>query len=133
MAGIRAQIGELETLMNAKGYDGHFLCNSAHPGRLKESLYGHLGTSQREQTVAPFYLTTYSHWKDEDRPYVRCEFNIEYDPSKGFRVNGMEVTRANRFGIMKSIELRPSKNDEIPACEEANALVGQKKRTLKLN
>src|SRR5687768_1298005 len=119
MTGIRAQVDELETLINAKGYDGHFLCNSAHPGRLKESLYGHLRTSQREQTVAPFYLTTYSHWKDEDRPYVRCEFNIEYDPSKGFRVNGMEVTRANPFGIMKSIELRPSKNDEIPTREEA--------------
>ncbi len=133
MTRLSEQIKELETLLKGKGYDRHFLCNSAHPGRLKESLCDHLQTPEKERTVAPFHLTTYSHWKDEDSPYVRCDFKVHYDPSKGFRVNEMQVTRANQFGILKSMELHPGRNEDIPTSEEASALVGQKRRTLRIH
>jgi hypothetical protein len=124
---------ELETLMNAKGYDGHFLCNSAHPGKMKESLHAHLLETLQGQThVPPFYLTTYSHWKDEERPHVKCDFKMKYDSWQGFQVEKMEVTRANHFGTIKSVELRPNSNADIPTREKVNALVGQKKRSLKI-
>lgn len=133
MKRLRAHIDELETLMNSKGYDGHFLCNSAHPGKLRDSLYGHLlETLQGQAHVPPFYLTTYSHWKDEDRPYVKCDFKMKYDSWTGFRVERMEVKRANHFGTIKSFELRPNKNEDVPTREKVNELIGQKKRSLKL-
>ena len=133
MSRLSEQIKELETLLQGRGYGRHFLCNSAHPGRLNESLSDYLQTPENGRTVAPFYLTTYSHWKDEDSPYVRCDFKMHYDPSRGFRVNEMQVTRANQIGILKSMELRPGRNEYIPTSEEASALVGQKRRTLRIH
>jgi hypothetical protein len=132
MTRLSGQVIELERLLKARGYDRYFLCNSAHPGRLKESLSDYLQTPEKDRTVAPLRLTTYSHWRDEDSPYVRCDFKMHYDPSTGFRVSEMQVTRANQYGILKSIELRPGGNNDIPSCEEANALMGQKRRSLKL-
>lgn len=130
---LRAHMDELETLMNAKGYDGHFLCNSGHPGKLKDSLHAHLlETLQEQKNVPPFYLTTYSHWKDEVRPYVMCDFKMKYDSWKGFQVDRMEVKRANSFGTIKSFQVWPDKNEEIPTREKANELAGQKKRRLKI-
>ncbi len=133
MKRLRAHIDEFETLMKAKGYDGHFHCNSAHPGKLTDSMYAHLQETLQGQThVPPFYLTTFSHWKDEERPYVKCDFKMKYDSWAGFRVEKMEAKRANRFGTIKSIEFRPYKNEDISTCEKVNALVGQKTRSLQL-
>lgn len=133
MKQLGLHIDELEKLMNEKGYDGHFLSNSSFPGKLRESLHQHLlEVLQGETYIRQFYLTTYSHWKDEDRPHVKCDFKMKYDSWLGFRVDKMEVTRANRFGTIKSVELRPDKNEDIPTREKVNALVGQKMRSLKL-
>jgi hypothetical protein len=133
MKRLRAHIDEFETLMKEKGYDGHFHCNSAHPGKLRDSMYAHLLETLQGQThVPPFYLTTFSHWKDEDRPYVKCDFKMKYDSWTGFRVEKMEVKRANHFGTLKSVEFQPNKNEDIPTCEKVNAMVGQKTRSLKL-
>ncbi|MBX2956157.1 MAG: hypothetical protein KF846_08370 [Cyclobacteriaceae bacterium] len=119
--------------MKTKGYEGHFLCNSAHPGKLKDSMYGHLLETLQGQThIPPFYLTTYSHWKDEERPHVRCDFKMKYDSWLGFRVGKMEVTRANGYGTIKRVELKPETNEDIPTREKVNALVGQKKKNLKI-
>src|SRR5690606_11736809 len=116
-----------------KGYEGHFLCGDGHPGKLRDSMYAHFQETLQDQThIPPFYLTTYSHWKDEDRPYVKCDFKTRYDSRMGFLVERMEVKRANLFGTIKMAELRPNKNEDIPTCESANALVGHKKRSLKL-
>lgn len=133
MKRLRAHIDEFETLMKEKGYDGHFHCNNAHPGKLRDSMYAHLlETLQGKTHVPPFYLTTFSHWKDEERPYVKCDFKMKYDSWAGFQVERMEAKRANRFGTIKNIEFRPNKNEDIPTREKVNALVGQKTRSLKL-
>ncbi len=133
MKRLRAHIDEFETLMKAKGYDGHFHCNSTHPGKLRDSMYTHLLEILQGQTpVPPFYLTTFLHWKDEERPYVKCDFKMKYDSWAGFRVERMEAKRANRFGTIKNIEFSPNKNEDIPTREKVNALVGQKTRSLKL-
>jgi hypothetical protein len=130
---VRAHIDELETLMKANGFDGHFLSNSNHPGKLKDSLYAHLlETPQGQKNVPPFFLTTYSHWKDEERPYVKCDFKMKYDSWLGFKVDKITVTRANHFGVIKRVEVTPNNNQEIPTREKVNELVGQKKRSLKI-
>lgn len=130
---VRAHIDELETLMNTKGFNGHFLANSSHPGKLKDSLYAHLlETLQERKHVPPFFLTTYSHWKDEERPHVKCDFKMKYDSWLGFKVDKITVTRANHFGVMKRVEVTPDNNAAIPTCEKVNEMVGQKKRSLKI-
>lgn len=133
MKRLAEHIDEFEKLMNQKGFNGHFLCNSGFPGKLGESLHQHLLEAlQGETYVRPFYLTTYSHWKDDEQPHVKCDFKMKYDSWMGFQVEKMEVTRANHFGSIKRIELRPNKNEDIPTREKVNALVGQKKKSLKL-
>ena len=131
MKRLRSHIDELETLMDSKGYDGHFLCNSAHPGKLRDSLYAHLLETLQGQThVPPFYLTTFSHWKDEERPYVKCDFKMKYDSWTGFR-GKIEVKRANHFGTIKSFELRPNKR-RCPNTRKGKRIGGTEKRSLKL-
>ncbi|HRE67718.1 MAG TPA: hypothetical protein PLM56_05650 [Cyclobacteriaceae bacterium] len=133
MKNLGEHIEQFERLMNRKGFDGHFLCNTSFPGKLKESLHQHLlEVLQGETYVRPFYLTTYSHWKDEERPHVKCDFKMKYDSGTGFRIEKMDVTRANHYGTIKSVEVRPIKNEDIPTRENVNALVGQKKKSLKL-
>lgn len=133
MKNLTEHITELDVLMKAKGYEGHFLCNSAHPGKMKESLHAHLRETLHGQThVPPFYLSTYSHWKDEERPHVKCDFKMNYNSTLGFRIEKMEVTRANCYGMIKNIELSPNTKEDVPTREKVNALVGQKKRSLKI-
>lgn len=133
METLRRHIDAFETLMKAKGYDGYFLSSGGHPGKLKESILAHFHETLRHQTLAPsYYLTTYSHWRDEERPYVKCDFETKYDFHNGFRVTRMEITRANVFGTIRNVGLRPVKNEDIPTREEANTLVGHKKRSLRL-
>lgn len=130
---VRTHIDELETLMKANGFDGHFLSNSGHPGKLKDSLYAHLlETLQGQKHVPPFFLTTYSHWKDEERPHVKCDFKMKYDSWLGFKVEKITVTRANHFGVMKRVEVTPTNNTAIPTREKVNELVGQKNKGLKI-
>ena len=133
MERLRGHIHAFDTLMKAKGHDGYFLSDSGHADKLKDSILAHFYETLRHRIhFSPFYLTTFSHWRDEQRPYVRCEFSTKYDSRTGFRVESMEVTRANLFGTIKSVSLRPRKNEDIPTREEANTLVGHKKRSLKL-
>lgn len=133
MERLRGHIDAFDTLMKAKWYDGYFLSDGGHADKLRESILAHFHETLRHRThVSPFYLTTYSHWTDEERPYVKCDFKTKYDSSTGFRVESLDVTRANLYGKIKSVQLRPNKNEDIPTREEANALVGQKKKSLKL-
>lgn len=118
--------------MNDLGYDGYFLCNSAHPGKLKESLTKHLLEGlQGETHVPPFFLTTYSHWKDEESPYVRCDFKIKYDHADGFRVDKMDITHAGLGGTIKQVTLPLRGNHEIPGLRQANAMVMERKRNIR--
>jgi hypothetical protein len=119
--------------MSSRGYDGHFLCNSAHPGKLKESLTKHLlEMLQGETHIPPFFLTTYSHWKDDESPYVQCDFKIKYDHSDGFRSEKMEITHGNSTGKIKVITLPLKGNTDIPYREHANSMVLGRKKKLKI-
>jgi len=42
MKELSAHINAFVDLMKRKGYTGHFLCNTSHPGKIEESLQNHL-------------------------------------------------------------------------------------------
>jgi hypothetical protein len=120
-------------LMSEKGYDGHFLCNSSHPGKLKDSLGQHLlDVLKGGISVPPFFLTTYSHWQNEQSPYVRCDFKVSHSQSNGFRVEKMNITNGNSTGNIKSKTVPLGANIEMPYCEQANRMVLGYKRKLKI-
>ena len=135
MKDLERHIDAFEKLMTTKGFNGHFLCNASFPGKLRESLQQHLlnvlqGTSQ----IRPFYLSTYSNWTDEQSPYVLCDFKVRYDRTNGFIISKVEAQykRHSSCNPIKSIELRPQDNKDVPTREAVNsAVVPEMKRTLK--
>lgn len=133
MKQLGLHIDELEKLMDEKGYDGHFLSNSSFPGKLRESLHQHLlEVLQGETYIRPFYLTTYSLWKDEESPYVQCDFRVRYDRSDGFRIDKMEAKYANQFGTIRNFETRLMNNADVPARGKVNSQVCPRKRSMRL-
>ncbi len=117
-------IAEFLKLMNERGYDGHFLSNSAHPGKLKDSLNQHLlDVLQGRSSVPPFFLTTYSLWRNEQSPYVRCDFKVKHSQSDGFRIEKMDITNGSSTGNIKSVTVPLRANIEMPYCEHANRMV----------
>lgn len=135
MKHLGKHIDEFENLMHMKGFDGHFLCNSNFPGKLKDSLSRHLReVLQEEIHVRPFYLTTYSLWKDKESPYVQCDLKVKYDENNGFKVDTMEARYVDRsFNPLRTLEVRLTDNEDMPTREKVNSTVGpRKKRRLKL-
>lgn len=133
MKRLDVHIDELEKLMNEKGYDGHFLCNSAFPCKLRESVHQHLLEVLPGATyVQPFYLTTYSLWKDEESPYVKCDLKVSYDRSEGFRIEKVEAMYASYLGTIRNFETRLINNMDMPTRQKVNSMVGPRKRSLKL-
>lgn len=136
MKNLNKHIDQFQDLMHTKGFDGHFLCNSDFPGKLRESLSRHLQeVLQGEIHVRPFNLTTYSLWKDEESPYVQCDFRVKYDENTGFKVEkmeGMYVTDRS-FNPLRTLEIRPTDNQDLPTREKVNSTIGpRKRRRLKL-
>jgi hypothetical protein len=120
-------------LMSERGYDGHFLSNTSYPGELKDSLTQHLmGVLQGGTFVPPFFLTTYSHWRDEQSPYVQCDFKVRYSHSEGFCVEKMDITNGSSTGKIKNVTLPLRANIEMPYCEQANRMVLGEERKRKI-
>jgi len=133
MQNLGPQIDNFCDLMKAKGYDGYFMCNSTHPGKLEQSLFKHLlGQLQGDRHIPPFYLTTYSQWKDEYSPYTQCDFKVRYDQTEGFQVQKMDITRGNQYGKIKQIEVIFKTNEEILKRENAHGMVARKKNRMKI-
>lgn len=132
---MERHIDALEKLMTDKGFNGHFLCNAGFPGKLRESVQQHLlNVLQGETRVHPFYLSTYSLWKDEHSPYVLCDFKVRYDRTDGFIISKVEAQykRHSSCNPIRSIELTPLENKDVPTRELVNsAVVPEMKRTLK--
>jgi len=135
MRRLGLHIDELEKLLNEKGFDGHFLCNSAFPGKLRESLHQHLMEMLQCETHIPsFYLTTYSLWKDEESPYVQCDFKVRYDKDHGLGIDKVDAKYVvdRSFNPVRTFETRLKSNEDLPTRENINSLVGPRKRSLKL-
>jgi hypothetical protein len=133
MQHLGSHIASLLKLMNERSYDGHFLCNSSHPGKLKDSLTQHLlGALQGSASVPLFFLTTYSLWQDEQSPNIQCDFKVRYSHTEGFRVEKMEITNGNSYGKIKSVTLPFAANTEIPSRQQANRKVLDSERKIKI-
>lgn len=129
---LENQIASFLELMEDRGYDGHFLCNASHPGRLKDSLTQHLGVLQEQTSLPPFLLTTYSHWQDEQSPYVKCDFKVRHSHSEGFTIEKIDIINGNYSGKIKNVTLLPATNADVPNRVQANGMVMGIKRKHKI-
>lgn len=132
MKSIGEHIDELNELMSRKGFDGYFLSNSDFPGKLKDSLHQHMQNVMHESTpVRPFYLTTYSLWNGEEKPYVICDFKLQYDTKAGFSVMKLDakcvVDRLSNPA--RTMEVNLGKNEDMPTCAAVNAALSPKRKS----
>lgn len=126
-------IKSFTALMERKGYDGTFVSSYGFFGKLKENLIQHVFQSFVEKkSVGPLNLSTYSKWKDDNSPYVRCDFHADYSNAAGFQVLNMEINYGNGYGIFRNKELHFRNNGEIPEREQANQMVLNRKKSLRL-
>lgn len=133
MIRLGEHLSDLEKLMNKKGYDGYFLSNFGFPDKLSGTLRKHIFQCYtKDRDINPIHLSTYSKWKDEDSPYVRCDFTMNYDDNKGFSIEKMEIHCKNIFGRISSSEIIPKSNNDLPDSKKANSIEDQTKRGRKL-
>ena len=119
-------------LLNDKGYNGYFMSNFGFPGKLQETIRKHVFESYiSNKDLNPIHLSTYTRWSREEDPYVRCEFSVNYDDSKGFNIQKMDIHFKNQYGNIRSTEVKPERDHDIPSSEEANSIVDQNDRKRK--
>jgi len=127
-------IDEFEKLMISKGFDGYFLCNIGFRGQLRESLHQYLTEAlQGHNSIRPFHLTTYTLWKGDT--HIKCDFKMTYDKSIGLKIDKLEAGYVvdPELNPVRTIELRPRTNEDIPTRTKVNSIVGpRKKRHFKL-
>ena len=116
-------------LLNDKGYNGYFMSNFGFPGKLQETIRKHIFESFiSNKDLNPINLSTYTRWSREEDPYIRCEFTVNYEDSKGFNIQKMDIHFKNQYGNIRSTELKPERDYDIPSSEEANSIVDQSDR-----
>jgi hypothetical protein len=119
-------------LLNDKGYNGYFMSNFGFPGKLQETIRKHIFESFiSNKDLNPIHLSTYTRWRREEDPYVRCEFTVNYEDSKGFNIQKMDIHFKNQYGTIRSTELKLERHHDIPSSEEANSIVDQNDRKRK--
>ncbi len=132
MQRLSEHIKTFTELMERKGYDGTFLSSYGVNDRLKENLTKHIFKCfEEKKNIGPLNLSTYSKWIDPYSPYVRCDFNLNFEDAKGFEVVKMKVSYANQYGIIRSKEINLNNNSAIPEKDQANHMV-QKSKGMRL-
>jgi hypothetical protein len=123
---LEDHIKALDELLGDKGYMGYFMSNFGFPGKLQETIRKHFFQSYiSNKDVNPINLSTYTRWNNEEDPYVRCDFTVKYDDGKGFSINKMDIHFKNQYGNIRSAEITPRRDHEIPSSEKANSIVEQ--------
>ena len=129
MINIQEHIQRFNKLLKSKGYDGYFLSNFGHPGKLEDTIRKHiLGCYISNQPLNPIHLTTYTKWTGENDPYVRCHFNVNYDKEKEFHIKDMSIHYNNVNGAIRMNRLTFRHNNEIPTREKANEITNDQRR-----
>jgi hypothetical protein len=129
MIGIVKHIEKFSELLKSKGYDGSFMSNFGHPGKLGDTIEKHiLDCYASNQPLNPIHLTTYTKWEGDERPYVRCDFNVTYDQEKEFEVKSMDINYSNTYGNIRTSNLTFRNNSEIPDRAKANEISNDQKR-----
>ena len=133
MKSLSAHINAFVELMKQKGYNGHFLCNSSHPGKIEESLQNHLlGCLQGTTHIPPFYLTTYARWQNDESPYVLCDFKVRYNDNDGFNVVKLNIDYRNLYGSIRRKDVLIDSNVTLPDREQVSRMVSGKKSKMKI-
>lgn len=126
-------VDDFVKMMKQKGYNGHFLCNTAHPGKLEESFHKHLlHQLQGSSYISRFYLTTYSHWENDERPYVKCGFTVRYNNNNGFNVDKLRMDYANQYGSIRRKDILLETNLNLPDREQVNRMMIGKKKKMRI-
>jgi len=129
MINVQEHIQKLDKLLKSKGYDGYFMSNFGHPGKLEETIRKHiLECYISNQPLNPIHLTTYTKWDGEERPYVRCHFNVNYDEEKEFQIREMSIHYNNVCGNIRMSRLTFRNNTEIPDRQKANEITNDQRR-----
>lgn len=119
----------LDKLLRGKGYNGYFMSNFGFPGKLQETIRKHVFQSYiTNKDINPIHLSTYTRWNGEEDPYVRCDFTVEYEDSKGFSIKKMDIHLKNQYGCIRRADITPGPDHEIPNVEKANSIVEQDNR-----
>ncbi|MEA9412615.1 hypothetical protein [Flavobacterium sp. PL02] len=123
------QIIDLETFsksLSDKGYNGYFHTQSAHPGRLKESISDYLESCQKGKEVfsnSEFTLTGYLKWTGDEHPRIECRMRVKHE-NGNFELQKMEITQKDQFGqLLKQSKLENLSVDTMPKASEAIAMV----------
>lgn len=119
--------------LRQKGYDGNFISSFGFCDKLEENLIKHVFQCYEEKrSIGPLNLTTYSQWKDSKSPYVRCNFYTDFSELRGFNVLKMNIEYGNQYGVLRKKEVPVSNHSEIPDREQANRIIMERKKGLKL-
>lgn len=129
MLQLEDHITTLDKFLRDKGYSGYFMSNFGFPGKLQETIRKHFFQSYiSNKDINPIHLSTYTRWNNEEDPYVRCDFTVKYDDGKGFSIKKMDIHFRNQYGNIRSAEITPRRDNEIPSAEKANLVVEQNNR-----
>lgn len=119
--------------MLRKGYDGNFLSSFGFCDKLKDNLIKHvLQCYEEKRSIGPLNLTTYSQWVDNKSPYVRCNFYTDFSDLRGFDILKMNIEYGNEYGVIRKHEVPVNHNLQIPHRDEANRIVMEKKKGMKI-
>src|SRR3546814_3852945 len=103
-------------LLNDRSYNGYFMSNFGFPGKLQETIRKHIFENFiSNKDLNPIHLSTYTRWRREEDPYVRCEFTVNYEDSKGFNIQKMDIHFKNQYGTIRSTELKLERHHDIPS------------------
>lgn len=113
-------------ILTDKGYDGYFLTQGAHAGKLKDSINAYLEscrTGAGSLTKTELLVTSFLQWNGENKPFVQCCMWIKYQKEK-FDLSKMEVMKRDRYGLLlKKSEWTNLSAIDAPKSVEAIAMV----------
>lgn len=133
MQRMYAHINAFAEFLDQKGYDGHFASSLGFFGKIKENLTKHVFQCfEEKRSIEPLSLSTFTHWEHEDRPYVRCDFQTSFSASSGFKISKLKIEYGNSYGMVKQKDLSIHYPSEVPDRQEANRMILDQKRTVKL-
>lgn len=128
-----AHINAFVDLMNRKGYDGMFLSDYGFPGKLKENLTKHVFQCYEERKLLDkVHLTTYSHWRDNEKPHIRCLFTAEFSDLRGFQIRNLRIEKADYSGVFRKKDIALHRNEDLPTREDAGKMMLEKRNQIKL-
>lgn len=126
---LEDHIKALDKLLTDKGYNGYIMSKFGFPGKLRETIRSHVFRSYiSNRDLNPIHLSTYTGWSNQEEPYVRCDFTINYDDSKGFSIKKMDIHFQDQYGNIRSAAITPQRDHDIPSAEKANSIVAQNDR-----